>query len=102
MSNIAVAWAWHSKAVKNEKLLLLFLADNADCFGSGANLTMVLAEAGAFCGIESAQTIRGHFESLVANGLVTERGNEFKLNISPEPRPRKTFNFQPRSKWTSK
>lgn len=102
MSAIAIAWAWHSKTVKNEKLLLLFLADNVDCFGFGANLSMILAEAEAFCGIESAQTIRRHFESLVADGLVTERKDEFKLNISPEPRPRKTFDFQSRSKWTSR
>ncbi len=46
MSSFALAWAWDQDLPeKNEKLLLLFLADNADRNGEGSDLESLIADA---------------------------------------------------------
>jgi hypothetical protein len=81
MSNFATAWAWDQKITKNEKLLLLFLADSADRSGKGAGLADLLDNAVAVCGFDQ-QTMRKHLDSLRQTGLVRETDDGgYQLNL---------------------
>lgn len=87
MSDFATAWAWDQPVKQNEKLLLLFLADNADRSGVGNALTDVLDHAERVCGFDR-QTLRKHLEYLEQVGLFqTTDGNGYRLNLG-ESKPK--------------
>ncbi len=89
MSVFATAWAWDQRVKQNEKLLLLFLADNADRSGVGNTLTDVLDHAQEVCGFDR-QTLRKHLEYLEQSGLFqTTDGDGYRLNLG-ERKPKLT------------
>jgi hypothetical protein len=87
MSVFATAWAWDQPVKQNEKLLLLFLADNADRSGGGNALTDVLDHAQEVCGFDR-QTLRKHLEYLGQSGLFqTTASDGYRLNLG-ESKPK--------------
>ena len=92
MSSFATAWAWDQEVPeKNEKLLLLFLADNADRNGFSGNLEHVIADALIVCGIVR-QTLNTHLESLESAHLVerTDTGG-YQLRLGDRKPKRGSF-----------
>jgi hypothetical protein len=90
MSTLAVAWAWEQTVAKNEKLLLLFLADSADRFGRGD--LDVLRDAPNVCGMD-IQTVQTHLASLEKSGRLRRLAeNSYRLAM---PKPElKAFRFE--------
>jgi len=81
MSVYATAWAWDQPVRQNEKLLLLFLADNADRSGAGNALTDILDHAQVVCGFERL-TLKKHLDDLEQAGLFQATdGGGYRLNL---------------------
>ena len=90
MSSQATAWAWDQNVDKNMKLLLLFLAENADRCGRGPK--EAIEDAATACGF-GGQTLRDHLESLQEEGLLkVAEGGHYTLEGLPEPKLA-TFRF---------
>ena len=84
MSSATTAWAWDQRVKQNAKLLLLFLGEACDRWGSGHNLDDVLSHAVVVCGFDS-QTARTHMTELQELGLViVGEDGRYRLN-SPAP-----------------
>ena len=84
MSSATNAWAWDQRVKQNAKLLLLFLGEACDRWGSGHSLDDVLSHAVVVCGFDS-QTARMHMMELRDLGLViVGEDGRYRLN-SPAP-----------------
>lgn len=82
MSALAVAWAWEQEVAKNEKLLLLLLADSADRFGRVNE--EVIGDAPHVCGMDG-QTVQTHLASLEKSGRLRKlAGGSYRLSM-PTP-----------------
>jgi len=83
MSANAVSWAWEQKRVeKNEKFLLLYLADSADRRGRWANLSDLLGDAADVMGI-GTQVVQKHFATLIEKGLIRKADRSHRLCLEP-------------------
>jgi hypothetical protein len=94
MSSYATAWAWDQE-IPNAKLLLLFLADNADQYGEGSGLKQLLKDAPRMCCV-SDQTIQYHWwDELLKADLVRETDNDgYHLTLSKEREPALPVRFR--------
>jgi len=94
MSSFAVAWAWDQDLPeKNEKLLLLLLADNADRNGEGQDLESLIADAVEVCGM-GRQTVQTHLESLEQAGLVERADGAYRLLLGDRRPKRRAFRLE--------
>ena len=93
MSSFATAWAWDQQLEQNEKLLLLFLADNADRNGQSTDLRSVVADAVEACGIGS-QTVHDHLESLERKKLLRRNERGYVLTLGTRKLQRRAFRFE--------
>src|SRR5262245_22325099 len=88
MSSVATSWAWDEDIEQNEKLLLLFVADNADRNGFGRNLSELLKDAEYVCGMDK-QTVNKHIASLErSKRIILKSDHDYQLNIGKDRRPR--------------
>ena len=86
MSSNAIEWAWDQDVGQNEKLLLLFVADNSDWLGWGTELKSLLSAAPRACGFDT-QTLDKHLADLEERGLlIRTAGDCYRLQIDRKPR----------------
>ncbi len=87
MSSNAIAWAWDQEVEQNEKLLLLFFADNCDWLGWGTQFESLLSAAPRACGFDSPLTLSKHLANLEQRRLlIRTAGDCYRLQLDRNPK----------------